>query len=972
MALALAPAAPAAPVFGMRPRQELAVRRFTQYCRGQWGTMLFHKVGTGKTITSLLIALNSMTQAELDDANVKIIIVAPTDAIFTNFTNDYADKLPAWARYAGKLVSYPYPQLIQDINMKNLPPRARADRNFEDSIVIFDEAHRLLGKEIFNSREAGSRVERHPILEDIYFVNKINKAKKCIIMTGTPIQVDTADICRLLNFITKSKNFTKEIYAPITIEATAKQQAMVWITNFLKGAGAVAATKIVEEAGRIAGEQVPQGAQNAASTAAPYLAALVAMAAMAYIAYGVQQKKESELQAKRQRGTLLAQVRSGGGTRKKHKGGGFFNFLGFAAKTAADPFKAMAEDPSKMVMPLFGPGAAGKGAAESVVKLGIDMMIAGFQDYTEKLYNNIWNVKKLAEDASPYISVYDPDIQINLKGSPYTPGLLWRLRKQAKEGAEKYAASGKGEDFQLKEEYRAFFKSDEPKFDMPEKMIHYEEITYNDKQHALLYRMFSGEMGYEISSLFNLDRYEPVNPDVKAKYKFMREYARMIGNYSDDFLKYYTVINAAGTDYELFNRATGRPVAVDGRTPLFSCEKFEVCLNYLLHMRTTGTMIDPTLPDLPQIDMERAKAELTRIVSGEVSTAELSALTKKKYIPQPHNEGVNQYLPLIYSYTEDYGLGPFCIYLKSRGFQYILAHTNQDANTFQGIYTQVREQRFAPYTAQTKATSPLCCLLHPTMTEGYDFKYNPAIFVVEPCNTFGDQEQVYGRVLRSYSPADINITKRKYPDPANAKPEKKLIVQFQCATKSDMGIMTKMKLLMLKGKFWESRYVPTPQALIQQFTKAKIISPDLYSTDYLMREGRNLKNFEQYILGGKDFSDLSFSALCLATQVGTANCDPLTVGSCGDAPPARKYDLGAAIAPANAAAFAAEVAAYDADPRGVELNESAKSETNRIEREVQEYENLLNPLYHGTYGNEEEANANYNGGRRRTRKNKRT
>ena len=39
-------------------------------------------------------------------------------------------------------------------------------------------------------------------------------------------------------------------------------------------------------------------------------------------------------------------------------------------------------------------------------------------------------------------------------------------------------------------------------------------------------------------------------------------------------------------------------------------------------------------------------------------------------------------------------------------------------------------------------------LQDPTMTEGLNAKYNPALFILEACNNFGDSEQVEGRVLR--------------------------------------------------------------------------------------------------------------------------------------------------------------------------------------------------------------------------------
>jgi hypothetical protein len=48
----------------------------------------------------------------------------------------------------------------------------------------------------------------------------------------------------------------------------------------------------------------------------------------------------------------------------------------------------------------------------------------------------------------------------------------------------------------------------------------------------------------------------------------------------------------------------------------------------------------------------------------------------------------------------------------------------------------------------------LCVLIHPTLTEGLDFKLNPAILVLEQPYGYGVQEQIYARVLRTFRPDD--------------------------------------------------------------------------------------------------------------------------------------------------------------------------------------------------------------------------
>jgi hypothetical protein len=153
------------------------------------------------------------------------------------------------------------------------------------------------------------------------------------------------------------------------------------------------------------------------------------------------------------------------------------------------------------------------------------------------------------------------------------------------------------------------------------------------------------------------------------------------------------------------------------------------------------------------------------------------------------------------------------------------------------------------------------------MTEGYDFVYNPAIFVLEPCNTFGDQEQVYGRVLRSYSGNDVASFRER---------KRKLVVQYMCLTKGDdTAFRTKLEILTKKVAFAESRMVLAPQQIFSAFQKASITSPDYYAMKRLSEEETNLKDFEKKVDGGVNFSDLIESLKCLQSGPPVTRCDPM-------------------------------------------------------------------------------------------------
>jgi hypothetical protein len=892
----------------LRPRQEIAVRRFTQYCRSQWGNLLLHKVGTGKTVTSMAIGLNSLTTAELGELGPdgtplrKMYIVSPSAGIFQNFTSDLPARLRLWEAVfpPDRLVSYPYSDLIDDINNKSW----RYDMS--GSIVIFDEAHRLLSNDIFNSREAGSRTQKHPILEDIYFLNKIRTVKKCIVMTGTPIQVDLADVCRLLNFVSQKTTFRTDVFAAVAIERTIEQFGNTMLLNLLKSKGAeVAGIGLTLAASKL----LP--ATPAFLAGNPMLLGTLGVLGATVIAAGTYIGSKHIDKKKRNAGIVKKQ---NGGTRKLTRkvirGGGIWDDIQQYITSDVDVGRftegvsgALGSlSPASVPLLTVGPLGPGKALTDTFSKFGIDMYIAGFQESTEELYLNNWNVEDLAKAASQYISVYDPSLQVKLKTRPNVS----------------YNSLPLSAHLQNRSGLQIRYYDDTNVLDMPKKLQMDVNLSYNKEQLQLLRAMFTGTLTYDQLSWLQLDRYEAASPDVKSKYKFFRSYGRMVGNYSPDMLRYYTVINADGTDYDLYERATGRQVVVSGDTVFFQCEKFDHCLQMILRMRKTGTMKVPSERQNQRVferltqPLASAKDALKRIFMGrteggqdvteadaeaagaqvnEEAQAQIHAVTNE--IPQPHLQGENQYLPLVYSYTEDYGLGPFCIYLKSKGYQYILAHTKQAPDVLvatinRGKSAAPRNPLFAPMTDATQFTDKLCVLLHPSMTEGYDFVYNPAIFVLEPCNTFGDQEQVYGRVLRSYSAGAIQTF--------GGQPRNKLIVQYVCLTDKDSWILTKLYAVWAKGKFWDSRIYLTPQQYIQTFQRASITSPDIFGKSRLDNEKGNLEAFQVLVKGGIQFSDILESLDCMDTLFrergvlpSAIRCDPESGVPCANAviPPVR-------------------------------------------------------------------------------------
>lgn len=820
-----------------------------------WGNFLFHKVGTGKTITSLLIAFNSLTEEELYDKNLKIYIVAPTSVIFGNFKDDL-QKFEKWNLFTEKLVDYNYDRLIHDINRKNIR------HNFADSIIIFDEAHRLVIKSLNNSIESGN-VEKHPIAEDIFFKHKIQVAKKCIIMTGTPVQIEISDICKLLNFISRTDNFTVEKYAPVNFKSLGKQ----WLAT-----SAISLLKRPEVSKFLLSGTVYLGKKTGASQLVPnilksgYKAGLSALVptAISYFSptlYGsIMNTENSDFIFSLINYALLTSIfvssyyilnkkqkKYKGGTRRSiQKRRRTQKLVGGDPNNEGNPFNILKTiNPVDLVI----------GVSDPIKQIFLESKISSFQEKIEELYTNDWNLSALAKDASPYISIFDPDIQEKL---------VVNQNKMRTRGQQYNIDS-------LKEmqNFNSLKNASSKLLEMPKKLYHEEYLTYDDKQMDMIRELFTNEMNYKFKKVLNLNLYESKTPDIKTKYKFIRNYARMIGNFSEDIMNYYAVINKDGTDYDVYERESGLKVddlsIFKSKGGLFHCRKFEKCKKQLLQMRTTGQMIDPEMKrtvNQPEIGQKKIKEILSSLLTKQPTKEEIdSAALEKEYstIPQAHMDGSKQYLPLVYSYTEDYGLALFCVYLKSLGFNYLLTHINQEKSKFKENVDKGIKNTFEPINHDNYEKEPLCILIHPTMTEGYDFKFNPAIFLLEPCNTFGDQEQVQGRVLRSYNLKDIETF--------GGERKKKLIVQYVCGTPKDIwfigNIKEKLNLLLLKFNVESIRTIYTPLHLVQMYTKAQIESPDYFGMKKIQGEEMKLNEFKKLIEGGVDFSDLFFLRQCL-------------------------------------------------------------------------------------------------------------
>jgi hypothetical protein len=225
------------PKFDLKSYQNIAVNRITNYCDNK-GILLMHGVGSGKTLTSLTIALNSLELIDKSDSEQNIIVIIHPTGLYSQFHNEIVTKLPGISEYTTQektkasgnekalqarfklnpkdesvnfynfnffhnnkiktrriiIISKIYKHfklLLQTANDCN-----SLKHELKDTVIIFDEAHRLLRPIV-----AGTM---NPIMIGQLLDNKVaTMCKKLIVMSGTPILESISDIFLLLRFVTE-------------------------------------------------------------------------------------------------------------------------------------------------------------------------------------------------------------------------------------------------------------------------------------------------------------------------------------------------------------------------------------------------------------------------------------------------------------------------------------------------------------------------------------------------------------------------------------------------------------------------------------------------------------------------------------------------------------------------------------------------------------------------------------------------
>uniref|UniRef100_A0A6C0D3F4 Helicase ATP-binding domain-containing protein n=1 Tax=viral metagenome TaxID=1070528 RepID=A0A6C0D3F4_9ZZZZ len=404
----------------------------------------------------------------------------------------------------------------------------------------------------------------------------------------------------------------------------------------------------------------------------------------------------------------------------------------------------------------------------------------------------------------------------------------------------------------------------------PRQIIDKRIFELDETQVDFMERFIKNELTNEEKEIFYLNKFEKLNIDIKENVKYFGKNMKFISNYSNDIKKYRAYLEFKGEDaYNIYkykprdyvkepqSSVQASEPSVQASEPVFSCEKFKAAEKLILDIIKGNMPISATsIRDNKIIEEEYQTTDDPNILTLKHSHGKYRNENNKTLASEKKD---GYYLPVVYSYNEDFGLALFANYLTSKGHKYILVSKLQDGVRVHGKTDDLLEYNKRQAFINTYGingfveTDPICVLIDPTMTEGLNATYNPAIILLESCNTFGDCEQVYGRVLRKYSAA--------YKTKKN-----KMIYQFITKIENPKDLFLKRRKLVneLKNQQWKenNRYSFTEKEYNAAAKSFRYVSPDTIADNRIEKERLNLRTFETSIRHNAPYSDLYETITC--------------------------------------------------------------------------------------------------------------
>jgi superfamily II DNA or RNA helicase len=125
------------------------------------------------------------------------------------------------------------------------------------------------------------------------------------------------------------------------------------------------------------------------------------------------------------------------------------------------------------------------------------------------------------------------------------------------------------------------------------------------------------------------------------------------------------------------------------------------------------------------------------------------------------SRATHNYIPVVFSNFIKNGFESFSAYLTSFGLKHIVLHADDSPAVSQKKIEAANNISYPKISTTTDISklsiddlraldTPVCIILHPTLKEGLSFTNNEIMILLEPVMGAGNQDQVYGRVLRRF------------------------------------------------------------------------------------------------------------------------------------------------------------------------------------------------------------------------------
>ena len=718
-------------------RQHLAVQRFTKFKDNEdKACFLFHGVGTGKTLTSLAIALSNLT-VENRYNPLKILIIAPQGLFNASFKNDAEMSgiyTYNYTEYNGieslnclvKIKDTEY--LVQLIGVNYFSLIEKHDEIFNTlkdiNVLICDEAHHLLTNKLKKSKTI--------IIKDTRFFKFIQSFDQHIFLTGTPVQKSVDDLIEISMFLNKINNSNKssfeadkDYYYEDGLYKVFNRPTYREPKQILK----FASTKLQPVFLSIIKKNIKIGGGNQIVTANN----LDILEKIKDTNIFIQNPTTNNLKKILDNKPILEQISKNiyGVSNKNTIDNITVGFLTYAIlreivkqKKGGSTISQSGGEIITTIATIYLVAAKWFVVTKTVV-LACDVM----SQVLEYLY--AIDIDLLIKHTQMYVSVYNYDYN------------LFAIN------TDKYYVESKNAVITEKNDINA----DGNKNSFPNKHIIYIPIVFTNtqiqdineyKENPDIFRI-SNDIGCECNpieeskvffQLFYLSDLDSKNElRTKHGYSLLNQFEQLKPSTLSNNNNYYCGLNIEKS-FE---------ITYTSESDYFADFKHKIS-SYL----PNPSLLEPIVQDEKK-RFQNILRNLLVVRSGYV-------LCNNRYNFHPHyvihkstsEINIEYYLPIFYPTSKNI-MYSFCKFLDQSNYRYLLMDSDDKIQNINSVFEYGSKYTFPIMKINENNQNPICIIISPTHTEGFSFVYNPAILVPGLCLTHGNQEQVYGKILRKYS-----------------------------------------------------------------------------------------------------------------------------------------------------------------------------------------------------------------------------